>query len=135
METSLHGYTVHPLPIYCPYIYASEEGTTSEQWTKCSSPMCPLFGGSTVGCESKPKLATGDLRNTKLRRECDPPLQWVWLVCRISCLSSISCLKAWRHLLRLFFSSFAKHLCCFDGLCILGYCFCSSMTIICYSAC
>ena len=43
-----NGQTVHPLPIYCPYISTSEEGTTSEQWTKCSSPMCPLFGGSTV---------------------------------------------------------------------------------------
>ena len=32
---------------YCPYISTSEEGTTSEQWTKHSSQMCPLFGGST----------------------------------------------------------------------------------------
>ena len=39
---------IHPLPIYCPYISTSEEGTTSEQWTKFASPMCPLFGGSTV---------------------------------------------------------------------------------------
>ena len=31
-----NGQTVHPLPIYCPYI------STSEEWTKCSSPMCPL---------------------------------------------------------------------------------------------
>ena len=43
-----NGQTVRPLPIYCPYISTSEEGTTSKQWTKCSSPMCPLFGGSTV---------------------------------------------------------------------------------------
>ena len=43
-----NGHTVRPLPLYCPYISTSEEGTTSEQWTKCSSPMCPLFGGSTV---------------------------------------------------------------------------------------
>ena len=41
-----NGQTVCPLPN--PYISTSEEGTTSEQWTKCSSPMCPLFGGSTV---------------------------------------------------------------------------------------
>ena len=41
-----NGHTVHPLPIlYCPYISTS---TTSEQWTKHSSPTCPLFGGSTV---------------------------------------------------------------------------------------
>ena len=40
--------TVYLLPIYCPYISTSEEGTTSEQWTKCSSRMCPLFGGSTA---------------------------------------------------------------------------------------
>ena len=26
----------------------SDKGTTSEQWTKCSSPPCPLFEGSTV---------------------------------------------------------------------------------------
>ena len=25
-----NGHTVHPLPIYCPYISTSEEGTTSE---------------------------------------------------------------------------------------------------------
>ena len=43
-----NGHTVHPLSIYCPYISTSEEGTTSEQWTKYSSPTCPLFGGSTV---------------------------------------------------------------------------------------
>ena len=43
-----NGQTVRPLPIYCPYISTSEEGTTSKQWTKCSSPTCPLFGGSTV---------------------------------------------------------------------------------------
>ena len=43
-----NGQTVCPLPIYCPYISTSEEGTTSEQWTKCLSPTCPLFGGSTV---------------------------------------------------------------------------------------
>ena len=43
-----NGQTAHPLPIYCPYISTSEQGTTSEQWTKCLSPMCPLFGGSTV---------------------------------------------------------------------------------------
>ena len=42
------GQTARPLPIYCPYISTSEQGTTSEQWTKCLSPMCPLFGGSTV---------------------------------------------------------------------------------------
>ena len=35
-------------PTYHPYISTSEEGTTSEQWTKCSSPTCPLFGGSTI---------------------------------------------------------------------------------------
>ena len=40
-----NGQTVHPLPIYCS---TSEEGTTSEQWTKYSSPKCPLFRGSTV---------------------------------------------------------------------------------------
>ena len=28
-----NGHTVHPLPIYCPYISISKEGTTSEQWT------------------------------------------------------------------------------------------------------
>ena len=28
-----NGHTVHPLPIYCPYISTSEEGTISEQWT------------------------------------------------------------------------------------------------------
>ena len=43
-----NGQIVCPLPIYCPYISTSKEGTTSEQWTKCSSPMCPLIGGSTV---------------------------------------------------------------------------------------
>ena len=43
-----NGHTGHPLPIYCSYISTSEEGTTSEQWTKCLSPTCPLFGGSTV---------------------------------------------------------------------------------------
>ena len=43
-----NGHTVHPLPIYCPYISTSKKGTTSEQWTKFSSPTCPLFGGSTV---------------------------------------------------------------------------------------
>ena len=41
-----NGQTVHP-PACCPYISTSEEGTTSEQWTKHSSQMCPLFGGST----------------------------------------------------------------------------------------
>ena len=46
--TSLQWTHCSPLPIFCPYISASEEGTTSEQWTKCSSPICPLFGGSTV---------------------------------------------------------------------------------------
>ena len=40
--------TAHPLPRYCLYISTSEEGTTAEQWTKCSPPMCPLFRGSTV---------------------------------------------------------------------------------------
>ena len=49
-----NGHTVHPLPIYYPYISTSEEGTTSEQWTKCSSPKCPLFGGSTVYVPSGP---------------------------------------------------------------------------------
>ena len=34
-------------PIY-PYISTSKEGTTSEQWTKWSCLMCPLFRGSTV---------------------------------------------------------------------------------------
>ena len=43
-----NGQTVHSLAIYCPYISTSEERTTSEQWTKCSSPKCPLFGCSTV---------------------------------------------------------------------------------------
>ena len=43
-----NGQTVHPLSIYCPYISTSEEGTTAEQWTKCSSPMCPFLRGSTV---------------------------------------------------------------------------------------
>ena len=43
-----NGHTVCPQRIYCPYISTSEEGTTSEQLAKCSSPMCPLFGGSTV---------------------------------------------------------------------------------------
>ena len=43
-----NGQTVCPLPIYCPYISTSEERTTSEQWRKCSSPTCSLFGGSTV---------------------------------------------------------------------------------------
>ena len=47
-KSPYNGQTVCPLPIYCPYISTSEEGTTSEQWTKCSSPTCPLFGGSTV---------------------------------------------------------------------------------------
>ena len=45
-----NGQTVRPLHIYCPYISTSEEGTTSEQWAKCSSPTCPLFRGSTVLC-------------------------------------------------------------------------------------
>ena len=40
--------TAHPCPIYCPYISTSEEGPTSEQWTKCLSPKCPLFRGSIV---------------------------------------------------------------------------------------
>ena len=31
-----------PAYIYCPCISTSEEGTTSEQWTKRSSPTCPL---------------------------------------------------------------------------------------------
>ena len=43
-----NGQTVRPLPTYCPYISISEEGTTSEQWTKHSSPKCLLFRGSTV---------------------------------------------------------------------------------------
>ena len=43
-----NGHTVHPLPIYCPYISTSEEETTFEQWTKCSSRICPLFGGYIV---------------------------------------------------------------------------------------
>ena len=43
-----NGQTVHLLPIYCPYISTSEEGATSEQWTKCLSPMCPLFRVCTV---------------------------------------------------------------------------------------
>ena len=38
-----NGQTVHPLPIYCPYISTSEEGTTSEQWTKHSSPIIQRF--------------------------------------------------------------------------------------------
>ena len=52
MDTLKSGeppYTVCPLPIYCPYISTSEEGTTSEQWTKCSSPMCQLNSLSIVG--------------------------------------------------------------------------------------
>ena len=36
------------LYIYCPYISTFKGVTTSEQWTKHSSPKCPLFGGSTV---------------------------------------------------------------------------------------
>ena len=40
-----NGQTACP---HCPYISTSKEGTTSEPWTKCSSPTCPLFGGSTV---------------------------------------------------------------------------------------
>ena len=47
-----NGQTARPLPIYCPYISTSEQGTTSEQWTKCLSPVCPLFGGSTVNRNS-----------------------------------------------------------------------------------
>ena len=43
-----NGQTVCPLPIYCPYISTSKEGTTSEQWTKHSSPTCPLFRGHTI---------------------------------------------------------------------------------------
>ena len=43
-----NGHTVHPLPLNCPYISTSEEGTTSEHWTNCLFPMCPLFGGSIV---------------------------------------------------------------------------------------
>ena len=43
-----NGQIFHPLPKYCRYISTSEEGTTSEQWTKWSFPMCPLFGGSIV---------------------------------------------------------------------------------------
>ena len=45
-----NGQTVRPLPTHCPYISTSEEGTTSEQWIKWSSPMCLLFRGSTVIC-------------------------------------------------------------------------------------
>ena len=41
-----NGHTVHPLPLYCPYISTSEEGITSEQWTKHLAQMCPLFRGS-----------------------------------------------------------------------------------------
>ena len=33
------GQTVCP----CLYAFLTREGTTSEQWTNCSSPMCPLF--------------------------------------------------------------------------------------------
>ena len=40
-----NGQTVHPLPII---LSTSEEGTTSEQWTKRSSPTCPILGGSTA---------------------------------------------------------------------------------------
>ena len=43
-----NGHTVHPLPIYCSYISTSEERMTSEQWTKCLPPICPLYRGSTV---------------------------------------------------------------------------------------
>ena len=32
----------------CMHVRTSEEGTTSEEWTKHSSPTRPLFGGSTV---------------------------------------------------------------------------------------
>ena len=46
--TSLQWTNCLPPAINCPYISTSDEGTTSEQWTKCSSPMCPLFRGSTV---------------------------------------------------------------------------------------
>ena len=47
-QSPYNGQTVCLLLIHCLYISTSEEGTTSEQRTKRLSPMCPLFGGSTV---------------------------------------------------------------------------------------
>ena len=34
--------------LHIVHVSTSKEGTTSEQWTKCLSPTCPLFRGSTV---------------------------------------------------------------------------------------
>ena len=64
-----NGQTVRPLPIYCPYISTSEEGTTSKQWTKCSSPTCPLFGGSTV-YRSVISSSLFHVLTTKCKAEC-----------------------------------------------------------------
>ena len=46
--TSLQWTTCVPPANNCMHVRTSEEGTTSEKWTKHSSPTCPLFGGSTV---------------------------------------------------------------------------------------
>ena len=49
-----NGQTACPLPLTVhTFLYTSDEGTTSEQWTKCLSPTCPLFGGSTVVLPTK----------------------------------------------------------------------------------
>ena len=37
-----NGQTVHPCLLLSIH-FTSKEGTTSEQWTKCSSTMCPLI--------------------------------------------------------------------------------------------
>ena len=42
-----NGQNVLP-PTYIIIVHTSEEGTTSEQWTKFSFLTCPLFRGSTV---------------------------------------------------------------------------------------
>ena len=67
-----NGHTVHPLPMYCPYIPTSEEGTTSEQWTKCSSPTCPLFGGSTLRRKAARRGERGGRREKQRERGGSP---------------------------------------------------------------
>ena len=42
-----NGHTAHPLPMYIVHT-CIQPLTTSEQWTMFSSPMCPLFRGSTI---------------------------------------------------------------------------------------
>ena len=40
--------TLHPAYILSIHFYLRRRDNLSEQWTTCSSPMCLLFGGSTV---------------------------------------------------------------------------------------